>query len=68
MKPNEIRQMTRSDIEQLLGDREEEFSNLRLQAVTQELENPLLIRQVRRDMARLRTILREDELGIVPLS
>lgn len=68
MKPNEIRQMTRSEIEQLLGDREEEFSNLRLQAVTQELENPLLIRQVRRDMARLRTILREDELGIVPLS
>ena len=68
MKPNEIRQMTRSEIEQLLGDREEEFSNLRLQAVTQELENPLLIRQVRRDMARLRTILREDELGIAPLS
>jgi large subunit ribosomal protein L29 len=68
MKPNEIRRMTRSEIEQLLGDREEEFSNLRLQAVTQELENPLLIRQVRRDMARLRTILREDELGIVPLS
>ena len=68
MKPAEIHQMTQFEIEQLLADKDEEFSNLRLQAVTQELDNPLLIRQVRRDMARLKTALRAHALGLLPLA
>ncbi len=68
MKPAEIRQMTPPEVEQLLADKDEELSNLRLQAVTQQLDNPLLIRRARRDMAQLKTALRAHELGILPLA
>ena len=68
MKTSEIRQMTRTEIEQLLSDRAEELSNLQIRSVTQQLDNPLTIREVRRDMARMKTILREHELGIFPLA
>lgn len=64
MKASEIRQMSRSEVDQQLDDRLEELSNLKLQTVTQQLDNPLRIREVRRDVARLRTILREHELGV----
>ena len=68
MKPSEIRDLSRSDIEEQIGEREEELTNLRLQLVIRQLDNPLLIRDARRDLARLRTILREDDLGIRPLA
>ncbi|MDP6776189.1 MAG: 50S ribosomal protein L29 [Candidatus Latescibacteria bacterium] len=64
MSPTEIRQMSRSEIEQLLRDKEEELSNLRMQLVTRQLDNPLLIRRARRDVAQLKTVFREQELGI----
>ncbi|MDE2998086.1 MAG: 50S ribosomal protein L29 [Gemmatimonadota bacterium] len=59
MKASEIRQMTRSEVDELLGDRLEELSNLRIQLVTQQLDNPLRVKSVRRDIARIRTVLRE---------
>ncbi len=59
MKASEIRQMTQSEVDELLGDRLEELSNLRIQLVTQQLDNPLRVKSVRRDIARIRTVLRE---------
>ena len=59
MKASEIRQMAQGEVDELLGDRLEELSNLRIQLVTQQLDNPLRVKSVRRDIARIRTVLRE---------
>ncbi|MDE2888587.1 MAG: 50S ribosomal protein L29 [Gemmatimonadota bacterium] len=64
MKASEIRQMTRGEVDELLGDRLEELSNLRIQLVTQQLDNPLRVKSVRRDIARIRTVLRERTLDV----
>lgn len=67
MKSSEIRQMTPAEVAQLLKDKTEELSNFRMQLVTRQVDNPLLIRQARRDVARIKTALREHELGVHPL-
>ncbi len=59
MKASEIRQMTPGEVDELLVDRLEELSNLRIQLVTQQLDNPLQVKSVRRDIARIRTVQRE---------
>ena len=64
MKPSEIRQMSRAEVQEQLVDREEALANLRMQLQTRQLDNALLIRATRREVARLRTVLREDSLGI----
>ena len=64
MKASEIRQMTHDEVDELLGDRLEELSNLRIQLVTQQLDNPLRVKSVRRDIARIRTVLRERALDL----
>ena len=64
MKASEIRQMARSEVDELLGDRLEELSNLRIQLVTQQLDNPLRVKSVRRDIARIRTVLRERTMDV----
>ena len=64
MKASEIRQMTQNEVDELLGDRLEELSNLRIQLVTQQLDNPLRVKSVRRDIARIRTVLRERALDL----
>ena len=64
MKIHEIRNMTKDE---LLHQRKliiEEWFNLRMQAALKPLDNPKRIRQLRKDLARINTILREDELGI----
>ena len=61
MTAQEVRDLTNVEIrEQLLQSREELF-RLRFRSATQELENPRLLRALRRDIARLQTILRERE-------
>ena len=47
----------------LLVDRLEELSNLRIQLVTQQLDNPLRVQSVRRDIARIKTVLSERALN-----
>jgi len=64
MKIDEIIQLPETEIRQRLEDSLEELQNLRFQHATHQLDNPLRIRSVRRDVARLKTILREIELGI----
>jgi len=68
MKPEQIREMTLAEIVSQLQDLEEELGNLRFQQVTSQLDNPLRIRVVRRDIARLKTILHEHESGVRKLS
>lgn len=64
MKIDEIIQLPETEIRQRLEDSLEEFQNLRFQHATHQLDNPLRLRTLRRDIARLKTVLRELELGI----
>ena len=64
MKVNQIRDL--SPVEQLdkLKSLKEELFNLRFQHATGQLENPMRIREVKRSIAQINTIVREQELGI----
>jgi large subunit ribosomal protein L29 len=63
MKPQEIREMTDEEIQDRLKELKEEQFLLRFRGATMELENPSLINQLRRDIARMNTILSERELA-----
>ncbi len=64
MKAKQLIELTSAEIEQKLAQYKEELFNLRFQSVTGQLENPARLRQVRKDIARCKTVLRERELGI----
>ena len=64
MKAKELAELTTAEIEQKLRSLKEELFNLRFQKSTGQLVNPARIRQVRKDIARVKTVLRERELGI----
>lgn len=63
MKAEEIREWDNVEIEARLDELREERFKLRFQGSMLELENSSLINQVRRDIARLKTVLRERELA-----
>ena len=62
MKAADIRELTDSEIQQRIVEAQEELFRLRFRSATQQLENPSLVRKLRRDVARMKTILREREL------
>lgn len=62
METQEIRTMTPDDLVQRLDDAYEELFNLRFQFSTGQLENFNRLTEVKRDIARLKTIMREREL------
>jgi len=64
MKMEEIKELNREDVELRLTDATEELYNLRFQHAMHQLDNPIRIREVRKDIARLKTVLREHELGV----
>jgi large subunit ribosomal protein L29 len=64
MKAKELVELTTAEIEQKLAQYKEELFNLRFQSATGQLDNPARLRQVRKNIARCKTILRERELGI----
>jgi large subunit ribosomal protein L29 len=64
MKTDEIVQLPEEEIKQRLEDSLDELQNLKFQHATHQLDNPLRIRTVRRDIACLKTVLHEIELGI----
>lgn len=64
MKANEYLNLTTVEIEQNVSSLKEELFNLRFQLATGQLENTARIKQVRKDIARAKTILRQRELGI----
>ena len=61
-KASEIRDLPTEEIQQRLVETKEELFNLRFQNATGQLDNYKRIGQLRRDVARLKTILREQEL------
>ncbi len=65
MKANELkelRQSTPQDLNVKLSDLKSELFNLRFQLATGQLENPMRIKQVKKSIAQIKTILREEEL------
>jgi large subunit ribosomal protein L29 len=61
---HELDDMTNVDLEQKLRESKEELFNLRFQAATGQLESHGRLRTVKRDIARIYTVVRERELGI----
>ena len=62
MKAKEIRELSVEELEVKLTDLKKDLFNLRLQNATNQLDNPTRIAEVKRDIARVNTILREHQL------
>ncbi|MBT9438527.1 MAG: 50S ribosomal protein L29 [Desulfobacterales bacterium] len=63
MKASEIREFSLEEKQRNLDDLKEELFNLNFQQETGQLENPQKMKQTRRSIARIRTILKEDEIN-----
>jgi len=68
VRTQQLREMTQDELLQKKSEIEEELFNLRMQKAFKELENPLRLRTLRKDLARVKTILREHALRIRLLS
>ena len=64
MKADALREYSREELHSRIQDLREQALKLRFQQSTGQIENPQMMRGVRRDIARATTILRERELGI----
>ncbi len=64
MKINEIRDLSSQEIVDKIQDLKEELFNLRFQNATNQLDNPMRIAAVKKDIAKLKTVLKEQELGL----
>lgn len=62
MKTSEIRKLTTEEINKKIADSKEELLKLRFKQATGELENPARIKELRKDVARFKTILKEREI------
>jgi large subunit ribosomal protein L29 len=62
-KPDDLRQLKTDELEQKLVVLEEERFRLRFRAGTEAINNPLQFRTIRRDIARIQTVLRERREG-----
>ncbi len=62
MKPQEIRAKSVEDLNTQLKDLKAELFNLRFQLAINQLENPMRIKTVKKDIARIKTVLRENEI------
>ena len=64
MKVSQLNEMTKMELETKLTDNMDALQNLRFQKALQQIENPLHIRVLKREIAQVKTVLRELELGI----
>lgn len=64
MKKEQLRELSVDELNTKLQDNTEALENLRFQKAMQQLENPIKIREIRREIAQIKTALREHELGI----
>ena len=62
MKINKIREMSSPELEKELGELKSELFKLRFSLATNGLDNPMKIKEVKKDIARINTILRQREL------
>ncbi len=62
MKVNEIGNLSSAELDKKVAGLKEELFNLRFQLATGQLENPMRIREVKKTIARIKTVQREEEL------
>ena len=62
MKVNALRDLSTAELEKKVVDLKEELFNLRFQMATGQLENPMKIKEIRKDISKAKTILREREI------
>ena len=62
MKANELRELSVAELEKKLGDLKKDLFQLRLQHATNQLDNPLRLAAVKKDIARVQTVIRELQL------
>ena len=62
MKASEIREMTADELNSKLAELKAELFNLRFQLAINQLDNPMRISAVKKDIARVKTVIRENEL------
>jgi large subunit ribosomal protein L29 len=67
LKAHELDDLSNADLETRLRESKEELFNLRFQSATGQLESHGRLRTVKRDIARIYTVVRERELGIRPV-
>jgi large subunit ribosomal protein L29 len=65
MKPSEFREMTDEELAEILLEAKEERFNLRFQVATNQLDNTARLTQVKKDIARILTVMRERELASI---
>ncbi len=63
MKATELRNMSTSELEKTLREQKEAYFKLRFQHSINQLDNPMKIAEVKKDIARILTVLREKELA-----
>ena len=61
MKPSEIRDFEPAEIEQRIAENQKEISDLKFKRAVAGLDNPILLRDLRREVARLKTVLKEKQ-------
>ena len=64
MKASQLRDLTNEELEEKMGETRKELFNLRFQSATGQLESHGRLRSVKKDIARIYTVVRERELGI----
>ena len=64
MKSSQLNEMSKMELETKLSDNMDSLQNLRFQKALQQIENPLQIRVLKREIAQIKTIMREYDLGI----
>ena len=68
LKSDRLREMSREELARQLRDLEEEQFNIQVRRALQPPDNPLVLRSIRRQIARVKSVMREGELGITPKS
>ena len=61
MKASELKELSQAELEQKLAELKQELFNLRFQHAVNQLENPMRLKAVKRDIARVKTVLRASE-------
>lgn len=66
MKSKEIVEMSDDELRKALDDSKDELFRLKFQLVTGQLDNPMKIKEVKKNIARVKTVIRQKELGLYP--
>jgi large subunit ribosomal protein L29 len=64
MKANEVRKLSDAELDEKLTGLKKDLFFLRMQHATNQLDNPIRISQVRKDIARVKTVIRQKQLGL----